>query len=49
VRRHHLAVLAAHLTVRDQWLLEMLHEHKVLTSHQILALAYTCVPQIIGA
>lgn len=41
VRRHHLAILAAHLTARDQWLLEMLHEHKVLTSHQILALAYT--------
>ena len=41
VRRHHLAILAAHLTSRDQWLLEMLHEHKVLTSHQILALAYT--------
>lgn len=41
VRRHHLAVLAAHLTARDQWLLEMLHEHKVLTAHQILALAYT--------
>lgn len=40
-RRHHLAVLAAHLTTRDQWLLEMLHEHKVLTSHQIHALAFT--------
>ncbi|HEV2640089.1 MAG TPA: replication-relaxation family protein [Actinocrinis sp.] len=41
VRRAQLAILAGHLTPRDQWLLEMVHEHKVLTSHHILALAYT--------
>jgi hypothetical protein len=40
VRRAQLAVLAAHLTARDQWLLAMVHEHKVLTSAQIHSLAF---------
>ena len=40
VRRAQLAVLAAHLTPRDQWILAMVHEHRVLTSTQLLALAF---------
>jgi hypothetical protein len=40
VRRAQLAVLAARLTVRDQWLIAMVDEHRVLTSTQILALAF---------
>jgi hypothetical protein len=32
--------LSACLTMRDLWLLAMLHEHQVLTSHQIAALAF---------
>ena len=40
VRRAQLAVLAARLTARDQWLLAMVHEHKVLTSAQIHSLAF---------
>jgi len=32
--------LAARLTGRDRWLLRMLYEHRVLTSHQIIALAF---------
>jgi hypothetical protein len=34
------AVLAAHLTVRDRWLLRMLAEHRVLTTHHFLRLAF---------
>ena len=36
----HRAVLAARLTDRDRWIIRMLHEHRVLTSHQITALAF---------
>ncbi|WP_275560571.1 replication-relaxation family protein [Streptomyces sp. 5-6(2022)] len=36
----HLARLAKHLTPRDRWLMHMLFEHKVFTSHQIAALAW---------
>ncbi|MEV0604258.1 replication-relaxation family protein [Streptomyces sp. NPDC050315] len=39
--RTDLARLATRLTERDVWLTEMLHEHKVLTSHHITALAFT--------
>lgn len=35
------AALSRHLTARDIWLARMLHEHKVLTTHQIQRLAYT--------
>ncbi|UGQ13602.1 replication-relaxation family protein [Yinghuangia sp. ASG 101] len=35
------AQLAGRLTARDWWLIEMLHTHRVLTSTQILRLAYT--------
>ncbi len=42
-RRTHtdLATLATRLTPRDYWLIDMLHEHRVLTSHHITTLAYT--------
>lgn len=33
--------MAARLTTRDWWLIEMLHTHRVLTSTQVLRLAYT--------
>src|SRR5437899_32689 len=36
----HLARLATHLTPRDRWLVWMLYEHRVLTTHQIAALAW---------
>ncbi|MCE7009919.1 replication-relaxation family protein [Kibdelosporangium philippinense] len=36
----HQAVLAFRLTPRDRWIIRMLHEHRVLTSHQITALAF---------
>ena len=36
----HQATLAARLTPRDRWLLRMIHEHRVLTSNQITALAF---------
>ena len=36
---HH-AALAARLTARDRWILRILWEHRVLTSHQITALAF---------
>ena len=36
----HRAVHAARLTHRDRWIIRMLHEHRVLTSHQITALAF---------
>ncbi|MEU2862642.1 replication-relaxation family protein [Streptomyces mirabilis] len=39
--RTDLAQLATRLTPRDLWLVEMLHEHKVLTSHHITDLAFT--------
>jgi hypothetical protein len=39
--RTDLATLAARLTGRDLWLTAMLHEHRVLTSHHITALAFT--------
>jgi hypothetical protein len=39
--RTDLAALTSRLTGRDQWLAEMLHEHTVLTSHHLAALAFT--------
>jgi hypothetical protein len=39
---HH-ADLARHLQPRDLWLARMLYEHKVLTSHQIAALAWPSI------
>lgn len=39
--RTDLAALATRLTPRDLWLVDMLHEHKVLTSHHITALAFS--------
>ncbi|ALG14634.1 replication-relaxation family protein [Kibdelosporangium phytohabitans] len=36
----HRAALAWRLTPRDRWIIRMLHEHRVLTSHQITALAF---------
>ena len=36
----HLARLAGRLTDRDRWLARMLHEHKVLTLHQIVQAAW---------
>lgn len=36
----HQTTLAARLTPRDRWIIRMLHEHRVLTSHQITALAF---------
>lgn len=36
----HQAVLAWRLTPRDKWIARMLWEHRVLTSHQITALAF---------
>ncbi|MBC9718034.1 replication-relaxation family protein [Streptomyces sp. TRM66268-LWL] len=38
--RTDLAYLSSRLTGRDVWLAEMLHEHKVLTTHHITALAF---------
>ncbi|GAA2662919.1 replication-relaxation family protein [Streptomyces vastus] len=35
------ATLARRLTDRDLWLVRMLHEHRVLTTHQITRLAFT--------
>jgi hypothetical protein len=35
-----IAELAARLTARDRWLLELLHEHKVFTTSQITKLAF---------
>ena len=32
--------LAGRLTARDRWLLRMLHEHRVLTTSQIIQLAF---------
>jgi hypothetical protein len=39
--RTDLSTLATRLTARDRWLAEMLHEHRVLTSHHITMLAFT--------
>lgn len=39
--RTDLTQLTTRLTPRDLWLIDMLHEHKVLTSHHITALAFT--------
>lgn len=36
----HQARLAGRLTARDKWIVRMLHEHRVLTSEQITALAF---------
>ncbi|MCC8245001.1 replication-relaxation family protein [Saccharothrix luteola] len=36
----HQAVLVSRLTPRDKWIARMLWEHKVLTTHQITALAF---------
>ncbi|MFI6098206.1 replication-relaxation family protein [Lentzea sp. NPDC051213] len=36
----HQAVLAWRLTPRDRWIIRMLHEHRVLTAHQITALTF---------
>jgi hypothetical protein len=36
----HQAFLAARLTPRDRWLARMLAEHRVLTTHQIIQLAW---------
>ncbi|ABW12201.1 hypothetical protein Franean1_2778 [Parafrankia sp. EAN1pec] len=33
--------LARHLTPRDRWITRMLHEHRVLTTHQIVELGWT--------
>ncbi|MEV7523728.1 replication-relaxation family protein [Streptomyces sp. NPDC091371] len=40
-RHTDVAALARILTPRDLWLARMLHEHRVLTTHQITSLAYT--------
>ncbi|MEW1659161.1 replication-relaxation family protein [Streptomyces sp. NPDC093707] len=42
-RPHHrinVALLSRNLTDRDLWLVHMLHEHRVLTTHQVTRLAY---------
>jgi hypothetical protein len=36
----HQALLAWRLTPRDRWIIRMIHEHRVLTAHQITALAF---------
>jgi hypothetical protein len=38
-----IAVLATRLRPRDTWLLELLHEHRVLTTHQIHQLAFSSI------
>jgi hypothetical protein len=38
-----LTSLATRLTTRDRWLLELLHEHRVLTTHQIHELAFPSI------
>ncbi|OIJ87097.1 hypothetical protein BIV25_39965 [Streptomyces sp. MUSC 14] len=40
-RHADVAALTRTLTARDLWLARMLHEHRVLTTHQIASLAYT--------
>ncbi|WP_193317890.1 MULTISPECIES: replication-relaxation family protein [Streptomyces] len=39
----HLALLAGRLTARDRWLARMVHEHKVLTTHQIAQIGWPSV------
>ncbi|TXC95229.1 replication-relaxation family protein [Streptomyces sp. ISID311] len=39
-RHADIAALTRHLTNRDLWLTHMLHEHRVLTTHQVARLAY---------
>jgi len=41
VRNTNVAALSRTLTGRDLWLTRMLHEHRVLTTHQIANLAFT--------
>lgn len=36
----HQAALAVRLTPRDKWIVRMLHEHRVLTTHQITTVAF---------
>lgn len=36
----HQGLLAWRLTPRDRWIIRMIHEHRVLTAHQITALAF---------
>lgn len=36
----HQGLLAGRLTQRDRWIIRMTHEHRVLTAHQITALAF---------
>ena len=36
----HQGALAWRLTPRDRWIIRMIHEHRVLTSHQITTLAF---------
>ncbi|MFI9389223.1 replication-relaxation family protein, partial [Kutzneria sp. NPDC052558] len=43
VTPEHLAWLARRLTARDRWLARMLREHRVLTSRQIVQMAFTGV------
>lgn len=38
--QEHQAALAARLTPRDRWIIRMLHEHRVLTAHQIGDMAF---------
>jgi hypothetical protein len=38
-----IAALASRLRPRDRWLLEILHEHRVLTTHQIQQLAFPSI------
>ncbi|MFE7276824.1 replication-relaxation family protein [Streptomyces sp. NPDC057623] len=40
-RHTDIAALSRILTARDLWLTRLLHEHRVLTTHQIASLAYT--------
>jgi hypothetical protein len=39
----HQATLALRLTARDRWIIRMLHEHRVLTVHQVTACAFPSV------
>jgi hypothetical protein len=40
-RGEHQLWLARHLTPRDRWITRLLHEHRVLTTHQIVELGWT--------
>ncbi len=39
-RGQHQLWLARHLTPRDRWIVRMIHEHRVLTTHQIVELGW---------